>query len=185
MQTLFQIQSKMPRNLCSNPFGVHRKQMTATLRIASQTIIDAGLVGDGDLICDNCRKKLLQKAKPKDDPIENTEPSTTPDVLPPENEHGNAISETDPCTDQFSVEGMQVLTDEEASSESDWSSQAESTEDEEPLLAKTTQADLARSALNKALPELGVSPVKTKGLSQGQKVLKIRRKVRHVTDLWF
>ena len=83
------------------------------------------------------------------------------------------------------MEEMQVLTDEKASSESDWSSQAESTEDEEPLLAKTTQADLARSALNKALPELGVSPVKTKGLSQGQKVLKIRRKVRHVTDLWF
>ena len=65
------------------------------------------------------------------------------------------------------MEEMQVLTDEEASSESDWSSQAESTEDEEPLLAKTTQADLARSALNKALPELGVSPVKTKGLSHG------------------
>ena len=133
----------------------------------SQTIIDAGLVGDGDLICDNCRKKLLQKAKPKDDPTENKEPTTTPDVLPSENEHRNAISETDPCTDQFSVEEMQVLTDEEASSESDWSSQAESTEDEEPLLAKTTQADLARSALNKALPELGVSPVKTKGLSHG------------------
>ena len=179
MQTLFQIQSKMLRNFCSNPFGVHRKQVTATLRIASQTI-----VGDGDLVCDNCRKKLLQKAKPKDDPTVNPEPSTTP-VLPPENEHGNAISETDPCTDQFSVEEMQVLTDEEASSESDWSSQAELTEDEEHLLAKTTQADLARSALNKALPELGVSPVKTKGLSQGQKVLKIRRKVRHVTDLWF
>ena len=145
---------------------MHRKQVTSTLRIASQTIIDAGLVGDGDLVCDNCLKKLLQKAKPKDDPTENTEPSTTPDVLPPENERRNAISETDPCTDQFSVEEMQVLTD-EASSESDWSSQAESTEDEEPLLAKTTQADLARSALNKALPELGVSPVKTKGLSHG------------------
>ena len=85
---------------------------------------------------------MLQKAKPKDDPTENTEPLTTPDVLPPENEHGNAISETDPCTDQFSVEEMQVLTDEEASTESDWSSQAESTEDEEPLLEKTTQADL-------------------------------------------
>ena len=117
----------MPQNFCSNPYGVHRKQVTATLRIASQTIIDAGLVGDGDLICDNCRKKLLQKAKPKDDPTENTEPSTTPDVLPSENEHGNAISETDPCTDQFSVEEMQVLT----------------TEDEEALLEKTTQADLA------------------------------------------
>ena len=158
MQTLFQIQFKMPRNFCSNPFGVHRKQMTATLRIASQTIIDAGLVGDGDLICDNCRKKLLQKAKPKDYLTEHTESSTTPNVLPPENEHGNAISETDPCTDQFSVEEMQVLTDEEASSESDWSSQAESTEDEEPLLAKTTQADLARSALNKALPGTRCQP---------------------------
>ena len=72
---------------------------------------------------------------------QNTEPSTTPDVLPLK--HRNAISETDPCTDQFSVEEMQVLTDEEASSKSDWPSQAESTEDEEPLLEKTTQADLA------------------------------------------
>ena len=165
---------------CSNPHGVHRKQVTATLRIASQTIIDAGLVWDGDLVCDNCLEKLLRKAKPKDITdtdtyTDITEPSTTPDVLPLENEHGNAISETDPCTDQFSVEDMQVLTDEEASSESGWSSQAESTEDEE--LEKTTQADLAWSALSKALPELGVSPVKTKGLSQGQKVLKICRKV--------
>ena len=75
-------------------------------------------------------------AKPKDIPTEIMEPSTTPDVLPLENEHGNAISETDPCTDQFSVEDMEVLTDEEASSKSDWSSQAESTEDEE--LEKTT-----------------------------------------------
>ena len=37
-----------------NPYGVHTKQVTATLRIASQTIIDAGLIRDGDLICDNC-----------------------------------------------------------------------------------------------------------------------------------
>ena len=75
---------------------------------------------------------------------------------------------------------MQVLTDEEASSKNDRSSQAESTEDEKTLLVKTTQADLARSALNKALPGLGVSPVNTIGLSQGPKVLKIRRKVHIV-----
>ena len=96
--TLFQIQFKMPRYFFSNPYGVHRKQVTAKLRLASQTIIDAGPIGDGDLIFDNCRKKLLQKAKPKDDPTKNTEPSTTPNVLSPENEHGNAISETRPYT---------------------------------------------------------------------------------------
>lgn len=177
----------MPRNFCSNPYGVHKRQVQTTLRPVTRRIIEAGLLSEGDLVCNNCRTRLLLETKPKEEPIEDSASTPTPVAPTPaapsqDNEFENSQSEAVQCNSQCSVDEMQVLTDEESSNESAPSSQAVSTEDEEPLYAKTAQADTARSALNHALPELGESPIKTRGLSDGQKVLKIRNKMRVVRE---
>ena len=136
----------MPRNFCSNPYGVHKRQVQTTLRPVTRRIIEAGLLSEGDLVCNNCRTRLLLETKPKEEPIEDSASTPTPVAPTPaapsqDNEFENSQSEAVQCNSQCSVDEMQVLTDEESSNESAPSSQAVSTEDEEPLYVKTAQAD--------------------------------------------
>ena len=59
-----QSHSKMPRNACSNPFGIHRAQYTKSLRQVTdaKTSVNS-LISKGDLVCDLCRKKLTARPK--------------------------------------------------------------------------------------------------------------------------
>ena len=57
-----QSHSKMPRNACSNPFGIHRAQYTKSLRqVTDAKTSVSSLVSKGDLVCDLFRKKLTAK----------------------------------------------------------------------------------------------------------------------------
>lgn len=148
----FQTQFKMPRKVCCNPFKVHEKQVTKDLRAVTLECIRDGIVKEGDLICRNCSALSSDKSNPKVQAA-HAAVATTMET------HS---SNTD-CTQ----------------AELETSSEEEGAEDPS---SQTSHTDTARSALNKALPALGVSPIKRRNLSHGQKVTKIRKKLRAVQE---
>ena len=78
-----QIQSKMPRNACCNPYGIHRVQQTKSLRQVTDAIASiSSLVNKGDFVCVPCRMKLTTPPK--------VVPSTSESALePPDPERPN------------------------------------------------------------------------------------------------
>ena len=78
-----QIQSKMPRNACCNPYGIHRIQQTKSLRQVTDAIASiSSLVNKGDFVCVPCRMKLTTPPK--------VVPSTSESALePPDPERPN------------------------------------------------------------------------------------------------
>ena len=53
----------MPRQICSDPFQHHKKKVIKSLRSVTSSMIEHKLVKTGDLVCDTCRKELLNKIK--------------------------------------------------------------------------------------------------------------------------
>ena len=74
-----QIHSKMPRNICCDPYGVHKYKVSKLLRKVTDVMAAvSNLVSEGDFICCNCRAKLT--APPKVVP-----PTSDPSMLDPPN----------------------------------------------------------------------------------------------------
>lgn len=93
----------MPRNICCNPYGVHKSQVTKLLRqVTDVTASVSSLVSEGDFICDYCRKRLT--ARPKVEPP-NPEPPN-PEVSTDESFIGDSADESaeESTADEFSTE---------------------------------------------------------------------------------
>lgn len=159
----------MPRNYCCNPFGRHRKQIRKDLRPVTCAATSTGLVQEGDFLCSNCCKSVLERLKPEEDKMDQNQPSG--DLLVAANvdlPSTSGITSTASASCQY--DGVEMLSSADEST-TDASSENELVEGEDSY---------ACSILNQTLPALGESPIKLGQMKEGQKVLKIRNKMRVV-----
>ena len=149
-------QFKMPRKYCSNPLALHRRQVTKNIRPVTTAAVSTGFVKEGDLVCCNCQKGLLEKQEPEnplvaEETVKNPSNSVSVNVLP---SNGEAPT-----------------------SESDEDSTAEDSLYEQSM-DESDVGDIAHSVLL----AVGQSPVKRKGLTPEQKNSKMKRKLQSVKE---
>ena len=157
-------QFKMPRKYCSNPLALHRQQVTKNIRLVTTAAVSTGFVKEGDLVCCNCQKGLLEKQKPEnplvaEETVENPSNSVSVNVLPSNGEAPTSESDED-------------STAEESTAEDSLYEQSMHEMDESDV------GDIAHSVLL----AVGQSPVKRKGLTPEQKNSKMKRKLQSVKE---
>ena len=147
----------MPRQICCNPFGSHKKRVMKQLRTVTDDLIDTGLVKEGDSICLNCVKALKDMPNPKD----------------------GDTGDADDTSDES--DGLELFSDvgDDLDAAQQTTEECESDSDSEKE-AVTDPAETAKSALNKALPLLGISPIKRRSLKSRERVSKIQKKLHAV-----
>ena len=145
----------MPRNICCNPFGIHRSQVTKWLRPVTEEMLASKSVKLGELICRNCRKTLTTRPKPKD--LASTSESTdvgSSEVVPEEAVPSTSGTQSgaDSLTSEVSMDESVVgdLSADESSADESTATESASELDEEAVAPM----------LNEILPNLGESPVK-------------------------
>lgn len=150
-------QFKMGRKYCSNPLALHRRQVTKNIRLVTAAAVNAGLVKEGDLVCCNCQKGLLEKQKLEnplvaEETVENPSNSVPVNVLPSNGE----------------------ASDEDSTAE-------ESLADDSIYEQSMDESDVGETA-HSVLLAVGQSPVKRKGLTPKQKNSKMKRKLQSVRE---
>ena len=154
-------QFKMGRKYCSNPLALHRRQITKNIRLVTAAAVNTGFVKEGDLVCSNCQKGLLEKQKPEnplvaEETVENPSNSVSVNVLPSNGETPTSESEEDSTAEESTAEDSIY---EQSMDESD-------------------VGDIAQSVLL----AVGQSPIKRKGLTPEQKNSKMKRKLQSVKE---
>ena len=153
----------MPRKVCCNPLGLDLRQVTKNIRKVTAAAVSTGLVKEGDLICCTCRKKVMEKLKPKDPREAKETVENSPDTSPAIDTHNQPPN----------VEALL--------SESEVESMAGESVAEESAAESVDESFVAEDA-NNVLIAVGESPVKRKGLNDQKKASKIRRKLKTVKE---